>query len=497
MDSRFYRAFEDCHRGSRELITQRLEVYLPFLAPLKELYPQARTLDIGCGRGEWIELLLREGFAPEGVDLDDGMLEACRALELPARKDDALEALRQLPDESLVVVSGFHIAEHVPFPVLQDIVAEAMRVLRPAGLLILETPNAESVVVGTNNFYVDPTHERPIPSLLMSFLTEYNGFARSKILRLQEAPGIQDADRKLGVMDVLAGTSPDYAVIAQKQATPEVLDIFEPMFEKHYGVSLDELASRYDQLLEGRLSKIEDQMSSDIREMMNRLQIEQTEKLQLIEERFERERNALQHDFERERDVLHENFEREREAEQQNFEREREAEQQIFERERDMLQQGLEQALERAERLQAEMNLSLSNAHNWYLRATTYEQQLEALLRSTAWRITAPLRTVGHVLKPSNITQSAEQGLRRAAPHARLWLARRPGVERKVMAALRRSPWLMAKLRNLHQVHEVSEVSQAADASDPQHGVIDHAPLTPRGRAIEGVLRQAMMKGQK
>lgn len=497
MDSRFYRAFEDCHRGSRELITQRLEVYLPFLVPLKELYPQARTLDIGCGRGEWIELLLREGFAPEGVDLDDGMLEACRALELPARKDDALEALRQLPDESLVVVSGFHIAEHVPFPVLQDIVAEAMRVLRPAGLLILETPNAESVVVGTNNFYVDPTHERPIPSLLMSFLTEYNGFARSKILRLQEAPGIQDADRKLGVMDVLAGTSPDYAVIAQKQATPEVLDIFEPMFEKHYGVSLDELASRYDQMLEGRLSKIEDQMSSDIREMMNRLQTEQTEKLQLIEERFERDRDALQHNFERERDALQENFEREREVEQQSFERERDKQQQAFERERDMLQQDLEQAMERAERLQAEMNLSLSNAHNWYLRATTYEQQLEALLRSTAWRITAPLRTVGHVLKPSNITRSAEQGLRRAAPHARLWLARRPGVERKVLAALRRSPWLMAKLRNLHQVHEVSEASQAADASDPQHGVIDHAPLTPRGRAIEGALRQAMMKGQK
>ncbi|MBA1204482.1 methyltransferase domain-containing protein [Pseudomonas capeferrum] len=484
MDSRFYRAFEDCHRGSRELITQRLEVYLPFLAPLKELYPQARTLDIGCGRGEWIELLLREGYAPEGVDLDDGMLEACRALELPARKDDALNALRQLPDESLVVVSGFHIAEHVPFPILQDIVAEAMRVLRPAGLLILETPNAESVVVGTNNFYVDPTHERPIPSLLMSFLTEYNDFARSKILRLQEAPGIQDPDRKLGVMDVLAGTSPDYAVIAQKQAAPEVLDIFDPLFEKHYGVSLDELASRYDQLLEGRLSKIEDQMASDIREMMNRLQIEQTEKLQLIEERFQRERDTLQ-----------QNFERERDTQQHDFERERDTQQHDFERERDTLQQSLEQAKEQAERLQAEMNLSLSNAHNWYLRATTYEQQLEALRRSTAWRITAPLRTVGHVLlHPSYIKRSAEQGLRRAAPHARLWLARRPGVERKVLAALQRSPWLMAKLRSLHQAREVGE---AADASDPQHGVIDHAPLTPRGRAIEDALRQAMMKGQK
>lgn len=479
MDSRFYREFEDCHRGSRELITKRLEVYLPFLAPLKTLYPDARAVDIGCGRGEWIELLLREGYAPEGVDLDEGMLEACQALQLPARKDDALNALRQLPDESLVVISGFHIAEHVPFPMLQDIVAEAMRVLRPAGLLILETPNAESVVVGTNNFYVDPTHERPIPSLLMSFLTEYNGFARSKVLRLQEVPDIHDPQRRLGVMDVLAGTSPDYAVIAQKQAPAEVLAIFEPVFEQHYGVSLDELASRYDQALEGRLSKIEDQMASDIREMLNRLQAEQTEKLQLIEERFERERAALQQSLEQ----TMERAEHLRLSEEQ------------LKRERATLQENLEQTQQRAEQLQTEMNLSLSNAHNWYLRAMAHEQQLNAVLGSTAWRATAPLRSVGHVLRPANAKSSLKQGLRRAAPHARLWLARRPGIERKVMATLQRNPWLLGKLR--HLLKEEPVVPPAADASDLQHGVIDHAPLTPRGRAIESALRQAMTKGQK
>ena len=472
MDSRFYRAFEDCHRGSRDLISKRLEVYLPFLTPLKTLYPDARTLDIGCGRGEWIELLQREGFAPEGVDLDDGMLDACRALQLPARKDDALNALRQLPDESLIVVSGFHIAEHVPFPVLQDIVAEAMRVLRPGGLLILETPNAESVVVGTNNFYVDPTHERPIPSLLMSFLTQYNDFARSKVLRLQEAPDIHDPERKLGVMDVLAGTSPDYAVIAQKQATPEVLSLFEAAFEQRHGVSLDELASRYDQALEGRISRIEDQMASDVREVMNRLQSEQNEKLQLMEERFEYHRAVL----ENERTAL----ERQLAA---------------VEHERATLEQNLAQAVRRAEHLQGEMNLSLSNAHNWYLRATSHEQQLDTLYRSTAWRITAPLRGVAHVLlHPGHAKAVLCRTMRRTAPHARLWLARRPAVERKVLATLQRSPWLSAKLRNLLKA---DEVVHAADAADPQHGVIDHAPLTPRGRAIEGALRQAMMKGQK
>lgn len=100
MDSRFYRAFEDRHRGSRALIAGRLEVYLPFLAPLKARYPQAAVLDLGCGRGEWLEVLVREGYDAIGVDLDEGMLEACRELGLPVRTDDDLNALRQLPDAS-------------------------------------------------------------------------------------------------------------------------------------------------------------------------------------------------------------------------------------------------------------------------------------------------------------------------------------------------------------------------------------------------------------
>lgn len=459
MDAGFYRAFEDRYRGSRGLITQRLEVYLPFLAPLKALYQDCAVLDIGCGRGEWLELLIREGYAPTGVDLDDGMLEGCHALQLPAHKDDALNALRQLPDESLVVVSGFHIAEHVSFPILQDLVAEALRVLRPAGLLILETPNAESVVVGTNSFYLDPTHERPLPNLLMSFLTEHSGFLRSKVVRLQEVPEIRDESAKVGIWEVLSGTSPDYAVVAQKQAQPELLEAFDAVFETSFGVSLDQLAIRYDKALEGRLCKIENQIASDVRELMNRLQAEQTHKLQLIDERRGAQVSALQQEC-------------------------------------DVLQQRLQETLDRAEKLEAEMNLSLGNAHNWYLRALAHEQQLEAVRRSTSWRLTVPLRIVARVLYwPARGGRSSlADALRRAAPHARLWLARRPAIQRQVLAILHRTPRLEAKLRGLLQAHAVVDDS---NASDLQHGVIDHAPLTPRGRAIESALRQPMMKGQK
>lgn len=263
MDDGFYRAFEDRYRGSRELITERLRVYLPFLDPLKHLYQDYPILDLGCGRGEWLELLQREGYAPTGVDLDEGMLEACQALGLPARNADALAALKELPDNSLVAVTGFHIAEHIPFPVLQEVVAEAQRVLRPAGLLILETPNAESLVVGTNTFYLDPTHERPLPGLLLSFLAEHSGFARAKIVRLQERAELRAEERSIGVWDVISGTSPDYAVVAQKPAAAEQLDTFASAFDIAYGVALEELAMRYDHAIEQRLNALETKLVED------------------------------------------------------------------------------------------------------------------------------------------------------------------------------------------------------------------------------------------
>ncbi|WP_336874060.1 methyltransferase domain-containing protein, partial [Pseudomonas juntendi] len=75
MKKPFYRAFEDRYRGSAALITERLEVYLPFLHPLLALDDEHRAIDLGCGRGEWLGVLAGQGFNAVGVDLDDGMLE--------------------------------------------------------------------------------------------------------------------------------------------------------------------------------------------------------------------------------------------------------------------------------------------------------------------------------------------------------------------------------------------------------------------------------------
>lgn len=252
MSSDFYRAFEDRYRGSRELIKKRLSAYLPFISAVKAAHGDCRALDLGCGRGEWLELLIENGIDAQGVDLDAGMLEGCKALQLPACNKDALTALIELEDNSVSLVSGFHIVEHLPFSVLQSVTAEALRVLKPGGLLIFETPNAENLLVSTYSFYLDPTHEKPIPTLLLGFLVEHTGFAKHKVVRLQE-PALVDEASGTRLLDVFRGVSPDYAIVALKDAEPAVIGMFDQAFAPRYGIDFDELAERYEAELRNKL----------------------------------------------------------------------------------------------------------------------------------------------------------------------------------------------------------------------------------------------------
>ena len=236
MSDQFYRAFEEKFRGPRGLIQQRLEVYLPFVQPVCAAYPEALVLDLGCGRGEWLELLQKNSIAAMGVDLDTGMLEACQQINLKVQCQDALESLKQLQDGSASVVSAFHLVEHLPFDRVKDLVAECHRVLKPGGLLIMETPNPENFMVATHNFYLDPTHLRPIPPDLLAFVPEYLGYESVKILRLQETAGVK-THPNLSMLDVLTGASPDYAVVAQKAGHTALKQSLQALFDQAFGIS--------------------------------------------------------------------------------------------------------------------------------------------------------------------------------------------------------------------------------------------------------------------
>jgi len=239
----FYRAFTERFRGAQETIQARVTVYLPFVHPVAARHPEAVVLDLGCGRGEWLEVLREAGISAHGVDTDPAMLAACREQGLSVEEGDAVAALERAPAGSLAAVSLLHLAEHLPFEALRRLVREAHRALVPEGLLIMETPNPENLTVGSCSFYMDPTHRNPLPPPLLAFVPEYYGFERVKILRLQEDPALRSQQRTT-VADLLQGVSPDYAVAAQKSRPLDISKAEEQCWEQDYGIDFASLRQR-------------------------------------------------------------------------------------------------------------------------------------------------------------------------------------------------------------------------------------------------------------
>ncbi|MDI6743132.1 MAG: class I SAM-dependent methyltransferase [Smithella sp.] len=338
----FYRAFEDRYRGSREQIKLRLRVYLPFVKPLRDFFKTGHAVDLGCGRGEWLEVLQDAGFDVQGVDIDEGMLAACRERNLNVQNIDAINFLKSLSDSSQVIVTGFHVAEHISFPDLRILVEESFRVLVPGGILILETPNSENIVVGTSHFFLDPTHRRPLPAKLLFFLTEYYGFKKTKILRLQEPEKLHTSET-ISLLDVLRSVSPDVAVVAQKNGNPEILEATKQAFREEYGLTLDKLAKRYDQWIMTIVQKAKkeaDQMGTQIESATRTVE----SKVQQAEYRVAQ-------------------------------------------------LEGL------CKELQNELKASCNPGPNYKQLAEVRGQQVQELLQSHSWKITAPLRWISTVLR--------------------------------------------------------------------------------------------------
>jgi SAM-dependent methyltransferase len=180
----FYVAFENQFRGSREMIKERLTFYLPIIQETKARTGDGTALDLGCGRGEWLELLKENAFDGRGVDLNSGMVEECRSRGLEVECVDANAYLRALPSGSLSLITGFHIVEHLPFAALLDLLLQSFRVLRAEGRAIFETPNPECLQVTNYRFFLDPTHRNPIPQELLCFIARYAGFGDARVERL-------------------------------------------------------------------------------------------------------------------------------------------------------------------------------------------------------------------------------------------------------------------------------------------------------------------------
>jgi len=245
MEKDFYRNLEDQFRGSRDSIKERVLVYQGFLDLLLESLPEHRSLDLGCGRGELLELLTDLGFKAQGVDIDEGMLRACQALKLDAIQKDALEALRDCSSNSLAIVSALHVVEHLPLETLMAIMREAHRVLMPGGLLLMETPNPENIYTGILYFHMDPSHLKPIPPELLAFMSKQSGFENSSVIRLNHG-GQASKAKNPSVQDIIFSVSPDYAVLAQKEGGVNLRRRVDELVKALSGPSLWDAVKSYD-----------------------------------------------------------------------------------------------------------------------------------------------------------------------------------------------------------------------------------------------------------
>lgn len=181
-----YLGFEDQFRGSRAEIRLRLADYVPLFAGRSDV------LDVGCGRGELLDLFREHGIGARGIDLNGAMVDACRERGLSAETADAVGYLESLPDASLGGLIAIQVVEHLEPPVLIRFLETAFLKMRPGAPLVLETINAACWMAYFETYMRDLTHARPLHPDTLKFLAQSAGFSHTDV-RFR-AP-VTDADR--------------------------------------------------------------------------------------------------------------------------------------------------------------------------------------------------------------------------------------------------------------------------------------------------------------
>jgi SAM-dependent methyltransferase len=219
-----YAGFEDRFRGDEEDIRDRQRQYLAVFEG------QQDVLDVGCGRGEFLELCRSAGIGARGVELDLDMVLLCREKGLDVIHGEVFAYLATLPDESLGGVFSAQVIEHLPPAAVVELVRLCHRKLRMGARAIFETPNPGCLAVFARSFYIDPTHIRPIHSDGMKFVLESLGFdpvaiqysmpvetsARISLLPENGVEAVREFNRGVERLNDLIFGFQDYAVIGTK-----------------------------------------------------------------------------------------------------------------------------------------------------------------------------------------------------------------------------------------------------------------------------------------
>ncbi|MFZ3171868.1 MAG: class I SAM-dependent methyltransferase [Carboxydocellales bacterium] len=177
-----YVAFEDKYRGERSDIKDRQRVYLPYFINSENV------LDIGCGRGEFVELLMENKISVLGLDTDEEMIAKSHCLGLPVKYADAIDYLKNIPDNTLGGVFLSHVIEHLKPQVLVDLISLAHKKLKTGCYFIAESPNSLNLGIFSSPFYLDLTHNKPVHPETLKFLLRNKGFEIHDTLFLSPIP---------------------------------------------------------------------------------------------------------------------------------------------------------------------------------------------------------------------------------------------------------------------------------------------------------------------
>jgi SAM-dependent methyltransferase len=220
LDSYKYVGFEDEFRGSRQDIRDRAAAYLPFFAGASDV------LDVGCGRGEFLELLRGQGVSAKGVDLNDEMAAICRSRGLEASAGDALSYLLAQPDGSLGGLFASQVVEHLEPDYLMRLLDAAFHKLRPGSRIILETINPACWYAFFSSYIRDITHVQPLHPDTLRYLLVASGFQRVDVRYSAPVSEAGDTPASGGVVETfnenveklnrLLFTYLDYAVVGER-----------------------------------------------------------------------------------------------------------------------------------------------------------------------------------------------------------------------------------------------------------------------------------------
>ena len=176
-DDEFYHCFEEKFRGSQETIKERLQIYIPYIQEHITDWGKANFIDVGSGRGEWLDILRENGALNYvGVDFNARQNALCKARGHNVIQTDCIEYLKTIPENSIDLITGFQIIEHLCMSDLMELFRQSYRVLKHGGIILFETQNPRNLIVGADTFYIDPSHKRPLEPRLISFLAEWCGY---------------------------------------------------------------------------------------------------------------------------------------------------------------------------------------------------------------------------------------------------------------------------------------------------------------------------------